>query len=640
MGLLNLALGQLLGLFLPIAGFLIALYFYDRSRRRVVVSTLRFWPRLPAPPVRRRHKRIQHPLSLALQLVAMLLLLLAIADPRPEAGGRAGRQLVVLLDTSAAMAAASADGNRLMDEAKALALSYLDRARGSDRILLIEADGAPAIQVPFTTDRQQLRAAVLAAEPGWTALDLGAALKLAAGTLRIELDADREELPAGPGGAEVAYIGPGRFAGQPVRSGVLPLVRFIETSEPTDSVGLLALRASSDDTSPGRWDVELVARNYGAEQATARIEFLFNDSLLGHRDLSMPSGEESDLRFTLRTQRPGRLVARTADGDEFDANNEAAIDIPPPRLVSLQVLDGSEEALRPLLASGARVQPSFVGSIDELDDNAIHVWARGGEASRSRRAIVLAPPGTASPAGEASSARRLPIDQWSASHPLAAGVRDRDMVPSRARTFEKQPGDEVVAWTSDGPVILARASGQRKLVAFGFDLADDSVRRRLAAPLLFANAVAWLDSGAFRVESVEARPPGTVEIEAPNSSVRDIAVRDESGRSVPWVLTRGGLIKFYAGESGTYRAMTQDTDIRLYMSQPDIAGATWEPSEDVRRGLPPAWVGGGGTWRPWLWLAALAGLVLAYDWVRFGRGRPLSAGAFAKSESGASGWAS
>ena len=63
MGLLNLALAQLLGIFAPIAGLLVALYFYDRSRRRILVSTLRFWPKRPAPATRQRHKRIQHPLS-------------------------------------------------------------------------------------------------------------------------------------------------------------------------------------------------------------------------------------------------------------------------------------------------------------------------------------------------------------------------------------------------------------------------------------------------------------------------------------------------------------------------------------------------------------------------------------------------
>ena len=84
-------MGQLLGLYLPLAGFLVALYYYDRARQRAVVSTLRFWPRKPAPAVRRRHKTIQQPLSLLLQLLALLLLLLAIADPRPDGLGGTAR---------------------------------------------------------------------------------------------------------------------------------------------------------------------------------------------------------------------------------------------------------------------------------------------------------------------------------------------------------------------------------------------------------------------------------------------------------------------------------------------------------------------------------------------------------------------
>ena len=126
MGLLNLALGQLLGLFLPLAAGLVALYFYDRSRRRVVVSTLQFWPRRPAPAVRQRHKRIQHPLSLALQLIALLLLLLAIADPRPDAVGPTSQRRAILLDTSSSMELSDDNGQQLMEQAKALALAYLD----------------------------------------------------------------------------------------------------------------------------------------------------------------------------------------------------------------------------------------------------------------------------------------------------------------------------------------------------------------------------------------------------------------------------------------------------------------------------------------------------------------------------------
>jgi hypothetical protein len=633
MGLLNLALGQLLGVFLPLAGLLVALYFYDRSRRRVLVSTLRFWPRRPAPALRQRHKRIQHPLSLLLQLVALLLLLLAIADPRPDVAGSSARQRVLLLDTSAATALSGGGGSRLIEEAKALALAYLDSVPSGDRVLLIEADGAPSVAVPFTLDRQRLREAILSAEPGWTALDLRAAFELAAGTLRLALDADGERLPDRPGIGEVVYTGPGRFSGQSVHPSALPQIRYLETSAPSDSLGLLAFRAIADTAEPGRWDVELVARNYGGDDSTFRVDFFFDDKLLGHRELKVPAGDDTELRFTLRTQRPGRLVARSAT-DEFEGNNEAAIEIPSVRRTRLQVVGGSEKAFEPLLASGALVEASFVDSRDDLAEGAIHVWARGGKAGNSRRAIYLAPPGTASPIGIAGSIRDRPIDKWSASHPLALGIRDRDLMPSRARVFEILDGDEIVAGTSEGPVVLARTSGGRKLVAFGFDLAGESVRGRLAAPLLFANAVSWLDAGAFRSESVEARAPGAVEIAAPNSSREQVAVRADDGRSVPWVLSEGSL-RFYAGRRGTYRVTTADRDVTLFLNQPQIATASWDPSEEVARGLPASAARGPEPWLPWPWLASLAAAILLYDWIRFGRGRRLTAEAFAASDAGA-----
>ena len=629
MGLLNLALGQLFGLFLPLAGLLVALYFYDRSRRRVLVSTLRFWPDRPAPAVRQRHRRIQHPLSLLLQLVALLLLLLAIADPRPEGAGAVPKQHVVLMDTSAATAL-DGDGGRLIDEVKALAAAYLDSVAGTDPVLLIEADGAPSVRVPFTTDRRRLREAVGLAEPGWTALDLQAAFDLAGGALRLALDADGEQLGERSARSEVVYIGPGLFEGPPVRASEFLRVRFLQTGEAGDTLGLLAFRAVADGAEPGKWEVELVARNYGDRDSRFRVDFYFDERPLGHRQIAVESGSESALEFTLRTKGPGRLVARAAETDAFEANNEAALDIPAVRRTRLQVVGGSREAFEPLLASGAYVEPSFVASRNELVDDAIHVWARGGEAGDSRRAIYIAPPGTATPFADAGSTSGMPIAEWSASHPLARGVRDPDLVPSRARVFERGEGDDFVAGTAEGPVVMARSTGERKLVAFGFDIAEESVRGRLAAPLLFANAVSWLDAGAFRSESVEARAPGAVEVDAPNSSREQIAVRVDDGAPVPWVLA-GESVRFYAGRPGRYRVTTADREVTLFLNQPRIGATAWDPPESVARGLPAANRVAGEPLLLWPWLAALAAAILLYDWIRFGRGRRPTTGAFAAS---------
>ena len=81
------------------------LYLLGRSRRKQVVATLRFWVAAEQPAVVQRRKKIQQPLSLILQLVSMLLLLLAIAQLRLGTPLATPRDHVLILDTSAWMAA-------------------------------------------------------------------------------------------------------------------------------------------------------------------------------------------------------------------------------------------------------------------------------------------------------------------------------------------------------------------------------------------------------------------------------------------------------------------------------------------------------------------------------------------------------
>ncbi len=79
MSFLNLGLGELLGLVGAISAGVVALYLLDRSKRKQVVSTLRFWAAADVRTQLQHRRRIQQPWSLLLELVSMLLLLLAIA---------------------------------------------------------------------------------------------------------------------------------------------------------------------------------------------------------------------------------------------------------------------------------------------------------------------------------------------------------------------------------------------------------------------------------------------------------------------------------------------------------------------------------------------------------------------------------
>src|ERR1700691_6758905 len=115
---LNLSLGELLGLAGAVSAGVVALYLLDRSKRRQVVATLRFWTPAGSRTEMKHRKRIQHPWSLLLQLLSLLFLLIALAGPRLGSSD-SGRDHVLVLDTSAWMGAREANGRTaLIDEAR------------------------------------------------------------------------------------------------------------------------------------------------------------------------------------------------------------------------------------------------------------------------------------------------------------------------------------------------------------------------------------------------------------------------------------------------------------------------------------------------------------------------------------------
>src|SRR6476619_3597298 len=178
MYLLNLSLLQLVAVFGGISAISVALYLLDRSRRKLVVSTLRFWVAAEQPAVAARRRRIQQPWSLLLQLVSMALLVLAIAQLRLGSPLAAGRDHVIVLDTSSWMAARS--GNRtLMDVGRDRARQYLRALPARDRVMLVRADAMATPATAFEPDHKSVERAIAAAQPVSTALNLDQALAFA-----------------------------------------------------------------------------------------------------------------------------------------------------------------------------------------------------------------------------------------------------------------------------------------------------------------------------------------------------------------------------------------------------------------------------------------------------------------------------
>src|SRR5690349_4853291 len=175
---LNLTAGEFVALLSLLGGFITALYLLDRTKRKKVVSTLRFWmPALSAEQQTNR-KRMREPWSLVLQLVSLLLLLLAIAQLQLGTREHRGRDHVLLLDTSS-WAGAKASSGMLLDLEKRTAERYFGAVAAPDRVMLVRVDGLATPATSFTADRAQLLKALKESVAGYSALNIEQALSFA-----------------------------------------------------------------------------------------------------------------------------------------------------------------------------------------------------------------------------------------------------------------------------------------------------------------------------------------------------------------------------------------------------------------------------------------------------------------------------
>jgi hypothetical protein len=629
---LNLSSGQFLALLGGVAAISVALYLLDRSRRRQMVSTLRFWVAAEQPSVVARRRRIQQPWSLIMQLVSMALLLLAIAELHFGAAGPAGRDHVLILDTSAWMAAttsrfttpARTTNLTLMDTARQRALQYVRALPATDRVMLVRADALATPATVFEPDRRKIAAAIQASHPGSTALNLEQALGFAR---RIQSQSGRR-----PG--EIALVSTGHVAGNDSSiTAALPRnLRFIPVPDPIENAGLrrIGMRRSNQD--PDLWEVYVSARNYGSRPRATTLAIDFGPpneatrTVVGSRRLRLEPGAEAEETFEFRTRAAGILGVTLTPRDAFPDDDKATLELPAQPVLAVTLYSDRPELLRPVLGANPRVSTVYkqpaeyapnVPGLTVLDRFQPPVRPEGDS-------LWIDPPAGGSPVPVARAVEQVAFSRWDTNHPAAAGLRAHDFKIEKASIFEPAPGDVRVGEVEAGPVIVARP-GTPKVVVFGFHPALSAMRYELATPLLFANLLRWFAPEIFRRWELSGGSVGAVKLDMEQDvSPGSVRVTAEDGSALPFVL-RDRVLHFFSGSPGVVRVVTGDREYVYSQTLPELWDTKWEPPAEVRRGIPraqPLAPGAGNLW-PWLALAGGAGLVA--EWFLFGRFRKASA---------------
>jgi len=617
---LNLSLGE----FLTLAGFisagLVALYLLDRSKRRQVVATLRFWIAGQVPEESKHRRRIQQPWSLLLQILSLLLLLLAIAGPRLGDMGRA-RDHVLLLDTSAWMGARARQGI-LLDQAKSMAMTYVNSLPPADRVMLVRADALATPVTPFEADHKAIADAVSRSRPSTSSLNLEQALEFAQQAQKLQSQ------KAG----EIVFAGAARISSRDAELTLPSNLRVLAIPASGENVGVRKLGVRRLGPAPGAgsadsWEAYVGLRNDGLKPREIELTLSYAGAPAGSKIMTLDAGAESQTTFVFHARASGLVEARirstSGRGDAFPQDDRAVIELPIGKTLKVAVYSPTPQLLKPLLAGFAQVDTSFLlpTQYDPQAPADIVVFDRFApkEAPRSAASIWIEPP-AGSPFVVRATAERVKLDRWHQETPLGVGLNTKDAELAATQVFSPAQGDQAVAEISQGPVVLMRP-GAVKMAALGFHPMRSSLKYDLAAPLLMANILRWMAPEIFRRSDVQAGTVGTINVALENGvNPASIKVLDDNQRPLPFT-REGKTLRFFAGTPGNIHVMMGDRETVYSLTLPDTGDVTWQPPPGVARGFARGSSATSAPPNPWPWLALAGGLGLLLEWLLYGRSR-------------------
>jgi len=587
---------------------LVALHLRRRKPPRRAVGSLLAWRDLPAAGGggARRIGRPPLPLLLALQLLALVLLVVALARPVSDESATTSSHVYVV-DESMWMGA-EAGGTARIDAAREVLRERLAELPGDEAVRIVGAEATPTVL--FEGKAADAGGALddLRAGPG--AANLTAALRLAAG-LRAG-NGDRIALLRAPEEAAPAVRGGGSA------------YEDLEVGAPVEDASLSGASAHCDPLGAAQpCEVFVRVADSSGAARTLPVRVAISGEPVHTVPVEIPTGEGAPLVFTAP---PGATVQMSLPpGDGLAADDSAFVSVPEPGGESITLVGNRTRAM-PLARALASVpgvqlrlrtprtyQPTDPGTSDllVLDD-----FVPPGGLPKAPALLLVNPP-RFPVGGSHGKMHDSRLSGTEAASPLLEGVDISSLTigAGAARRLALPATMTAAAWSAEGPLIASGTDGGRRVAVIAFEPSESNLPQLAAFPTLIDNIVAWSqrlapESAAAGTPFALAEPPGTTAATlrpAAGGAARQLKVA--AGTEVPVAIAApGNYVVTLEGPWGT-----RELALAVNSGPATAPGAP----VDLTAPAPPAQAGHTDLW-PWLLAAALLVLILEglYAWRR------------------------
>jgi Ca-activated chloride channel family protein len=527
----------------------IAMYLLKLRRDEAVVPSTLLWTRLVADvEANAPWQKLRRSLLLLLQLLLVVILAMLAARPFVERPAGLARDIVLVLDTSASMAATDVVPDR-MTAAKLAATDALRDLPTGGKVSVIAAGRSARIVVNESTDLSRVRQAIDGVTVSQGSGDLGDALELAS------------KLAARSGDAQVLVATDAALATDPTGR-VAARVKVLPVGRDRKNQAIVALAVKTSPSAVSR-SVFVSVANVDLERATRRLELWGDGSLLEVRDVPLEAQARANVIVddidrnvrTLEVRLVGSDPAVVAAPDQLAVDDRAWAVIPPDRTRLVLVVGEGDPYLETALSYLPDVElfgvaPNEYGPATQRKDGRpwdLVIFEGFLPATLPRSPILaIAPPRTSDLGQVAGRLTNPGIGTLDPDEPVLRFVdlstthiaeASRLTAPDWARTIIPGP--------RGAPLLYAGTRDGLPSAVLAFEPRRSDLPLQVAFPILLANLTGeLLGSTTAPTEAVE---PGTpVELAIPTGAI-GVTVTDPAGTATELVPgTSGGSAVTFA----------------------------------------------------------------------------------------------
>jgi hypothetical protein len=655
---------------LPLAGLiaavavplLILLYFLKLRRApRPIPSTLLWRKTIEDLRANAPFQKLRRNLLLFLQLLALLLIILAIAKPGMEAETSMPDRVVVMIDRSRSMNAVDpGEEQTRLELAKEQAIDFVrgipepsvfSKARGAKPTLVMVVSFAEQAELVsnFTADKGQLVNRIRAIQPTDGRTKIGEALTLSRAYNRSVEDETRGQLLEDPPTIELYTDGNVRDIAEQTLEGETVNLHRLGEETTTDNVAVTAMEATRLYDRPDDLSVFVTLANYAPEPVGSDVQLELNGTPIQLLTVRLPAaGSDAEtgefvagtrgITFTVPSLTTGgTLEARLLRQDVLDADNAGLLVIPPPKLARVgyvttspflrQALTGlpiDAEALT-LDEINTLVQENRTGTYDVIVLDGV---PPAGQLVVGRFLTFGPPPPIEGLTSAELRQEAMSPSNWDRRHPAFRNVQLDDLLISQYHALEPPDDARTVLEGVTTPLGLSISRGDLQALVLSFRPLESTWPLRPSYIVFLADAIRYLtDRGQSAVaDSVE--PGSVINVRLPAQS-SDIRLRlPQQGRNLSYSAEDAGSISFGPVERAglyrfTYRLNGADQQrlvaANLFDVQESRVQARSQLSmvrQEIAAQQPGATRGRRALW-PWALIAAL--VLMTFEWWVYNR---------------------